>query len=52
MDRILSRNVHEDEPIPEELLLKVYCCREWLVSTINSWGRCKICGIKPERKWD
>jgi DNA-directed RNA polymerase subunit N (RpoN/RPB10) len=52
MDRVISKNVHPDEKIPDELLIKVHCCREWIVSAINSWGRCNICGTKPERKWD
>jgi len=49
MGRIISKHVHPDESIPEELLLKVYCCREWLILSINSWGRCKICGNRPVR---
>lgn len=28
--------------------IRVHCCKEWLVCSVYSWGRCKVCGVRPE----
>jgi hypothetical protein len=50
MVKVREVNVNPDDKHAVDLAahtIKVWCCREWEVSPVFNWGRCKICGEKP-----